>query len=130
MVEFMFRQAGIDVAVATTLEEAWRLAKTQIFDLYLLDGLMDGISSLDLCRDLHLFAPLTPILFYSALAYAADIQNGLAAGAEDYLVKPYFGDLSATVTAAVKKSKMPIETFVPDGIASLTPALKSFQTNN
>jgi CheY-like chemotaxis protein len=46
-------------------------------------------------------SPETPILFYSGLAGQDDIQEGLTAGAQGYLVKPYFGNLAETVTQTV-----------------------------
>ena len=105
LVRFMFALSDIDVVIVKTIDQAWKLAGTQTFDLYLLDGLLNGKKTLDLCRDLHEYAPYTPILFYSALAYLEDIQKGMAAGANGYLVKPYFGDLSETVMETVKEAE-------------------------
>lgn len=43
---------------------------------------------MDLCRRVRKFNEWTPIIFYSGLAYDADIKNALGAGAQAYLVKP------------------------------------------
>lgn len=102
MVEATLGFANIEVSPATSINSAWSRATTESFDLILLDGKVKDGATLGLCWKLHEFAPETPILFYSGLAHQIDIQNGLAAGAKDYLVKPYFGDLAGTVTRAVR----------------------------
>ncbi|HLA94352.1 MAG TPA: response regulator [Pyrinomonadaceae bacterium] len=104
LVSYIFGQSDIEVVLANTAAEAWQCAHDQPFDMYLLDGMLTAGPSLGLCRDLHKFTPNTPILFYSALAYQADVQNGMEAGANGYLVKPYFGDLYETVSAAIHDS--------------------------
>jgi DNA-binding response OmpR family regulator len=104
LVSFIFGLSDIDVILAKTAKEAWQLALKDRFDIYLLDGMLSDGPSLNLCRDLHKFAPNTPILFYSALAYPVDVQNGMDAGANGYLVKPYFGDLSEMVLNTVRKA--------------------------
>ncbi|MEO7675091.1 MAG: response regulator, partial [Pyrinomonadaceae bacterium] len=62
--------------------------------------------SLDLCRQLRQSAPATPIIFYSALGFPSDIRNGLEAGANAYLVKPYSGDLAETILQTIQSTKM------------------------
>jgi DNA-binding response OmpR family regulator len=65
-----------------------RLAKHGYFDLYILDNWLTDKSGVELCLAVREFDPHTPILFYSAAAYAKDIQEGIRAGAQAYLVKP------------------------------------------
>ena len=105
MVSFILSHAGMEVIEAITTEEAWRLAQIELFDLYLLDGLLPFGDSLKLCRDLREYAPSTPILFYSALGFPTDIKSGLAAGANGYLVKPYNGDLPETILQTIREAK-------------------------
>lgn len=102
MVTFMLNMSGIDVTLARNAADAMHLAEGGIFDLYLLDSLLPDESGLELCSRLRDRAPQTPILFYSGLAYAADIRNGMSAGANDYLVKPYFGDLAQTILTSIE----------------------------
>jgi DNA-binding response OmpR family regulator len=102
MVEITLRFADIDVFQSSSVDHAWKRALTESFDLYLLDGKVKDGATLGLCGKLHEMAPDTPILFYSGLAGQADIQNGLDAGAREYLVKPYFGNLADTVTRNVR----------------------------
>ena len=101
LVETMLRFADIDVTHTGSIDNAWKRAISESFDLYLLDGKVQDGKTLGLCGKLHEVSPETPILFYSGLAGQDDIQEGLTAGAQDYLVKPYFGNLAATVTNLV-----------------------------
>ena len=72
--------------------EGLRLARRGGFDLYILDNWLPDKSGVELCRAIREFDPHTPILFYSAAAYSKDIQEGLRAGAQAYLVKPVIPD--------------------------------------
>lgn len=105
MVAMLLKFSGIEVTCAKTVEEAWQLAQTEYFDLYLLDVRFPDGDGLELCRRLREYAPRKTILFYSGNAYEADKQKGLAAGANNYLTKPYFGDLAETVLRAVELSE-------------------------
>jgi DNA-binding response OmpR family regulator len=77
---------------ARNFNEGLRLARRGGFDLYILDNWLPDKSGVELCRAIREFDPNTPILFYSAAAYAKDIQEGLRAGAQAYLVKPVIPD--------------------------------------
>ena len=76
------------VIAAANLEDALRLARTDQFDLYLIDNWISGGSGIELCRKLREFDASTPILFYSGAAFERDKQEAFAAGAQGYLVKP------------------------------------------
>jgi DNA-binding response OmpR family regulator len=77
---------------ARNFNEGLRLARREGFDLYILDNWLPDKSGVELCRAIREFDSRTPILFYSAAAYAKDIQEGLQAGAQAYLVKPALPD--------------------------------------
>jgi CheY-like chemotaxis protein len=87
---------------ACGFNDGLRLARQGGFDLYILDNWLPDESGVELCRAIREFDPHTPILFYSAAAYARDIQEGLRAGAQAYLVKPVIpDDLRQTVTQLI-----------------------------
>jgi DNA-binding response OmpR family regulator len=87
-----------NLVTARDFNEGLRLARQRYFDLYILDNWLPGGSGVELCRRIREFDPHTPILFYSAAAYAKDIQEGLRAGAQVYLVKPVrFDDMTRAV---------------------------------
>lgn len=105
MVSTMCEFSGIEVAATKTIAEAWRLAQTERFDLYLLDSRFPDGDGLELCRRLREYAPRTPILIYSGNAYEADKKNGLAAGANAYLIKPYLADLTVTIRQNIEQAQ-------------------------
>jgi two-component system KDP operon response regulator KdpE len=107
MVRIMCEFSGIEIITAKTVAEAWRMAQSEHFDLYLLDSRFPDGDGLELCRRLREYAPLTPILVYSANAYKTDVQNALAAGANAYLTKPYLDDLAATIRQTIEQTKKP-----------------------
>jgi len=73
--------------------------------IYLDNWLLDR-SGVELCRAIREFDPHTPILFYSAAAYAHDIREAVRAGAQRYLVKPVIPDeLRQTVTQLISVAR-------------------------
>lgn len=88
LVILLLGQKSFDVVTGGTIETGIALARTQEFDLYLLDSWLPDGSGLDLCQRIREFDQTTPILFYSAAAYAADHEMALRCGAQAYLIKP------------------------------------------
>jgi len=83
---------------ARDFTEGLRLARQRYFDLYILDNWLPDGTGVELCRHIRKFDPHTPILFYSAAAYAHDLQEAFHAGAQAYLTKPVsFGELKLAV---------------------------------
>jgi DNA-binding response OmpR family regulator len=99
------QMSGIEVVTAETIVEAWRLAQSEPFDLYLLDSRFPDGSGLELCRRLREYVPNAPILIYSGNAFETDKQNGIAAGATDYLTKPYMGDIAAVIKQNIEQTR-------------------------
>ncbi len=59
------------------------------FDAIILDVLLPGRNGIEVCRDLRRDGITTPILLLTALDQTEDKVNGLDAGADDYLTKPF-----------------------------------------
>ena len=88
LLSVMLGHSGHEVVPASSVHDCLELARTQRFDLYMLDDdYIDG-TAVELCRQLRALTPETPILFFSTAALALDRQRGLAAGAAAYLTKP------------------------------------------
>jgi DNA-binding response OmpR family regulator len=82
------------------------LIAAQSFDLLILDLMLPDISGLDLCRQVRKDNPTIPILMLTALDRVDDKVNGLQAGADDYLVKPFhFSELLARISALLRRFK-------------------------
>jgi two-component system phosphate regulon response regulator PhoB len=88
LVTLVLSYHNCDVITAGTPLQAIELARTESFDLYLLDSWMPGMSGTDLCKALRLVDSETPILFYSGAAFPKDKAEAYASGAQGYLVKP------------------------------------------
>lgn len=83
-----------DIDCAECGEDALHLTQSQQFDLVLLDVMMPGISGYEVCRNLKTdpFTADTPIVLVTARAGDAEQQEGKAAGADAYLLKPFDPD--------------------------------------
>lgn len=99
-------EEGFTVDVVGDGESALHLATEVAFDVIVLDRLMpagDGLSVLKALRKKNIS---TPVLLLTALGEVHDRVDGLEAGADDYLVKPFaFAELLARVRALVRRSK-------------------------
>jgi DNA-binding response OmpR family regulator len=81
-----------EISEAADAAQGWALARSGRPDLVLLDVMMPGaMNGLDLCRAIKSDPVLrdVPVLMLSARGNSADCEAGLAAGADDYLVKPF-----------------------------------------
>lgn len=88
--------ADYEVRFATTGAEALRIAETSPdLDLVLLDVVMPGMNGYEVCRRLKASEHTAgvPVIFLTARDEASDEQEGFAAGAVDYIVKPFRGPL-------------------------------------
>lgn len=88
LAEYLGNQGWV-VTVAQDAEDAKAKLALFIFDLLVLDVMMPGMSGADLARELRDRGMMTPILMLTAMAEAEDRIDGLEAGADDYLVKPF-----------------------------------------
>ena len=103
------REAGHVVEEAGNGQESLALAAKEAFDAIILDrmlpGELDGLQVLESlrARDNH-----TPVLFLSAMAGVDDRVEGLKAGGDDYLTKPFaFSELLARVEALLRRGRTP-----------------------
>jgi len=80
-----------DVVEATDGDEAWRLLRERKPCVALLDVQMPGMTGLDLAQAIRRDPELakTFVVLLTSKAQQADIQAGLAAGADRYLTKPF-----------------------------------------
>jgi CheY-like chemotaxis protein len=94
LVAFTLRFAGYEVFAAANGEEAVEMAPNVSPDLILMDVRMPRMTGYEACRIIKLNPDLKdiPIVFLSAKGQEAEIQQGLEAGAEEYLLKPFAPD--------------------------------------
>lgn len=74
------------------------------FDVIIVDRMLPGLDGLSLVKALRAARVLTPVLFLTAINGVDDRVEGLEAGGDDYLVKPFaFSELLARVTALARR---------------------------
>lgn len=78
----------LDVTAVETAAEALVLDAKHPFDLYVLDIWLPGMDGLGLCRRLRERGRTQPIVFFSAMVQPTDRHYVMAAGANEFLVKP------------------------------------------
>ena len=106
LVTLLLAQKSYEVITGSTIKSGVALAGSERFDLYLLDSWLPDGSGVDLCQQIRTFDKTTPILFYSAAAYAADHEQALQSGAQAYLVKPSQpSELCDMVTDLIERSR-------------------------
>jgi len=94
LIAFTVRFAGHEVTVVGDGEEALAVACESVPDLILLDTSLPNMDGYNVCRALKMSAVLReiPVVFLSAKGQQAEIQEGMEAGAEAYLLKPFAPD--------------------------------------
>ena len=98
------QEVGYAVDLAEGGISAETLASENDYDLIILDLMLPDQNGIDTARHLRRDAFEGPILMLTALSTTKDKVNGLDAGADDYLIKPYsFDELLARVRALLRR---------------------------
>ena len=94
------RELGHGIDVASNGRDGLFLATDGAYDLLVVDRMLPGLDGLALVKTLRGAGIQTPVLFLTTLGGIDDRVEGLEAGGDDYLVKPFaFAELAARVQA-------------------------------
>ena len=94
LVAFSLQFSGFTVVQASNGAEAVERAQVELPDLILMDVRMPKMTGYEACRALKLIPAMRdiPVVFLSAKGQESEIQTGLDAGAEEYILKPFAPD--------------------------------------
>lgn len=91
LVEFSLRFAGYTVIAFANAEDLLEYTSVELPDLFILDIRMPGMTGVELCQQLR-EDPKTqsiPVMFLTSKGQKEEIMTGFAAGAQDYILKPF-----------------------------------------
>jgi DNA-binding response OmpR family regulator len=106
LIAFTLRFAGYEVITGSNGEEGYELTKKEHPDLAMFDVRMPKMTGYDACKKIKADPEIAhiPVIFLSAKGQENEIEQGLAAGAEEYLLKPFAPDqLTERVKAVLTK---------------------------
>lgn len=113
---------GYEVTVAPTGEQALDSARELSPDLVILDLMLPGMDGVQVCRLLRKESDL-PIIMLTARDSVADKVDGLDAGADDYITKPFvFDELLARVRSALRRKAGLAQEVLTVGDLTIRPA--------
>jgi DNA-binding response OmpR family regulator len=117
------RQHGAAVDVAPDGGRALFLARVHPYDVVVLDRDLPEVHGDEVCRTLNAEQPDTKVLMLTAARSTDDVVQGLALGADDYLLKPFrFAELVARVHALARRAGSARPTVLERGGVELDPA--------
>jgi len=80
------------------------MALSRDYDIIIMDIILPGVDGITLCKEIRPIKPDIPIIMLTALGTTDDKVEGLDAGADDYLVKPFdFRELLARIRSLTKR---------------------------
>lgn len=106
LIRLQLQLQNYQVSVAQNGQEAKNLYNNNQYDLFLVDRMLPDTSGLEICRELRSSSATakTPIILVTALAEPQNIIEGLDAGADDYMTKPFdINILHARVRAQLRR---------------------------
>jgi two-component system phosphate regulon response regulator PhoB len=107
LVSYKLTKAGFEVTAVADGLAALRAVRENPPDLVLLDVRMPEMSGIEVCRELRAgtLGAAVPIIMLTARARPQDLEQGFAAGATEYIIKPFSPrDLQDRVKAALSRA--------------------------
>ena len=105
LLTFIFEQQGFEVIACESIEECDIEIRKRKLSAVILDNHFGDTTSLEICKEIRLFDPTVPIVFYSGETRPNEIEQALQAGANAYFVKPNDFDKLTDATARLIKER-------------------------
>lgn len=117
------RRSGYVVDAVPDGDRALRYLRGYDYEVAVLDWRMPGTSGVDVVRQIRRQGSRVPVLMLTARDTTTDRVEGLDAGADDYLVKPFeFAELLARLRALQRRPAVPLDPVLSVGDLSYDPA--------
>jgi two-component system OmpR family response regulator len=101
------REQGHVVDIATNGRDGLFMATSEAYDILIVDRMLPHLDGLSVVKTARATGLKTPVLFLTTMSGVGDRVEGLEAGADDYLVKPFaFAELSARINALARRPPM------------------------
>ena len=120
---------GYEILVAGDGTEAWQMLQQQRPALLILDWLMPGMDGLEICRKARALPDFQSayIILVTGRSTKEDIIQGLDAGADDYIIKPFYpGELRARISVGLRVAQLQLN--LADRVRELEDALAKVKT--
>jgi DNA-binding response OmpR family regulator len=122
------REQGFAVDVVTDGRQGFEYASSGVYDLLILDRMLPEEDGLQVLRQLRAKGIPTPAIFLTAKSAVNDRVQGLDAGADDYLVKPFsFAELLARIRVVLRRGTEAAPPVLRVGDLSLDPASRTVE---
>ena len=104
-IEKGLREAGHNVETVNDGKQALSLCMTEQYDVAIVDRMLPGLDGLSLVKAMRAAQITMPVLFLTSLGGIDDRVEGLEAGGDDYLTKPFaFSELLARLSAVSRRN--------------------------
>ena len=129
-VQLNLTSLGHNVTHTTSGEESVELVELYDYDAVLMDIDLEDITGIEALRELRLKKIATPVIVLSGAADVDTKVSALAAGADDYMTKPFHKEeLSARLTAVVRRSRGHIDSIIRTGAIALNLNTRSAEVS-
>ncbi|HEY0650130.1 response regulator transcription factor [Phenylobacterium sp.] len=119
-VKLILSGLGHNVTHTASGEESVELVELYDYDVVLMDIDLEDISGIEALRELRMKKNATPVIILSGTTDVDTKVNALAAGADDYMTKPFHkAELSARLTAVVRRSRGHTDSIIRTGAIAL-----------
>ena len=120
------QQENYAVDVCYDGQDGYAAASAEEYDIILLDVMLPSLNGFEICSKLRADGNHTPILMLTAKDQSRDVVQGLNAGADDYLAKPFaFEVLLARINALLRRPQLTVSSTLTAGNLELDTLSKT-----